>query len=73
MPYRTGDSPTRWTLFCVTALEALARFGKPETFNTVAGPLEQAGIQISMDGRWRWMDNVSVERLRARSSTARCG
>jgi putative transposase len=60
--------------FCVEALEeALARFGKPEIFNTdqgsqftsaaFIGVLEQAGIQISMDGRGRWMDNVFIERL----------
>ena len=60
--------------FCLSALEeALARFGKPEIFNTdqgsqftsvaFTGALEQAGIQISMDGRGRWMDNVFIERL----------
>jgi putative transposase len=60
--------------FCISALEeALARFGKPEIFNTdqgsqftstaFTGALEQAGIQISMDGRGRWMDNVFIERL----------
>ena len=60
--------------FCVTALEeALARFGKPEIFNTdqgsqftsaaFTGTLARAGIRISMDGRGRWMDNVFIERL----------
>jgi putative transposase len=60
--------------FCVEALdEALARFGKPEIFNTdqgsqftsaaFTGVLEKAGIRISMDGRGRWMDNVFIERL----------
>jgi putative transposase len=60
--------------FCIEALEeALARFGKPEIFNTgqgsqftsaaFTGVLEQASIQISMDGRGRWMDNVFIERL----------
>src|SRR5438270_2036908 len=60
--------------FCVAALEeALARFGKPEIFNTdqgsqftsqaFTGTLAAAGIQISMDGRGRWMDNVFIERL----------
>jgi putative transposase len=60
--------------FCVSALEeALVRFGKPEIFNTdqgsqftstsFTGTLERAGIQISMDGRGRWMDNVFIERL----------
>ena len=60
--------------FCVTALEqAIARFGKPEIFNTDQGSqftsfaftntLKDAGIRISMDGRGRWMDNVFIERL----------
>jgi len=60
--------------FCLDALdEALARFGKPEIFNTDQGSqftstaftsrLEAAGIRISMDGRGRWLDNVFVERL----------
>jgi putative transposase len=60
--------------FCVAALEeALLRFGKPQIFNTdqgsqftsmaFTGTLERAGIQISMDGRGRWMDNVFIERL----------
>jgi putative transposase len=60
--------------FCVAALEeALARFGKPEIFNTdqgsqfssavFTGTLAAAGVRISMDGRGRWMDNVFIERL----------
>jgi putative transposase len=60
--------------FCVTALEqALARFGKPEIFNTdqgsqftssdFTGLLAAAGVRISMDGRGRWMDNIFIERL----------
>ena len=60
--------------FCLAALEeALQRHGKPEIFNTdqgsqftsmaFTGLLAQAGIQISMDGRGRWMDNVFIERL----------
>jgi putative transposase len=60
--------------FCVAALEeALARFGRPEIFNTdqgsqftsaaFTGTLAAAGIKISMDGRGRWMDNVFIERL----------
>ena len=60
--------------FCVEALEeALARFGKPEIFNTDQGSqftggdftatLLRAGVRISMDGRGRWMDNVFIERL----------
>jgi putative transposase len=60
--------------FCVAALEdALARFGKPEIFNTDQGSqftsfaftnvLHEAEVRISMDGRGRWMDNVFIERL----------
>lgn len=60
--------------FCVAALqEALARFPKPEIFNTDQGSqftsidftdvLKKAAIQISMDGRGRWRDNIIVERL----------
>ncbi len=67
-------SNTMDTSFCVEALEeALARFGKPEIFNTdqgsqftstaFTGVLDRQGIKISMDGRGRWMDNVFVERL----------
>jgi putative transposase len=67
-------SNTMDTDFCVAALEeALARYGKPEIFNTDQGSqftsddftkaLEDAGIRISMDGKGRWMDNVMIERL----------
>ncbi len=60
--------------FCVDALEeALARYGKPEIFNTDQGSqftsieftavLKQHDIQISLDGKGRWRDNVFVERL----------
>jgi putative transposase len=62
------------TSFCLAALEdALARFGRPEIFNTdqgsqftsaaFTGALTAAGIKVSMDGRGRWMDNVFIERL----------
>jgi len=60
--------------FCVAALEeALARYGRPEIFNTDQGSqftsfaftdvLKHAGVRISMDGKGRWMDNVFIERL----------
>lgn len=60
--------------FCVEALaEALARYGKPEIFNTdqgsqftgfeFTGRLRDAGVTISMDGRGRCMDNIFIERL----------
>lgn len=67
-------SNTMDTDFCVDALEdALARYGKPEIFNTdqgsqftsdaFTGTLKGANIAISMDGKGRWVDNVMVERL----------
>ena len=53
--------------------EALAKYGAPEIFNTDQGSqftsadftsvLKQVGVQISMDGKGRWMDNVFIERL----------
>ena len=60
--------------FCLEAVEeALARYGKPEIFNTdqgsqftgaaFTGLLADNGIAISMDGRGAWRDNVFVERL----------
>jgi transposase InsO family protein len=60
--------------FCVEALEeALARYGKPDVFNTdqgsqftgadFTGVLANNGIAISMDGQGAWRDNVFVERL----------
>ena len=60
--------------FCVEALqEALRKYGKPEIFNTDQGSqftcgewidtLKAAGVQISMDGKGRWIDNVFIERL----------
>lgn len=60
--------------FCVEALEeALARYGKPDIFNTdqgsqftgeaFTGQLVRNGIAISMDGKGAWRDNVFVERL----------
>jgi len=62
------------TDFCVDALEeALGRYGCPDIFNTDQGAqftseaftdvLKEAGIDISMDGKGRWIDNVFVERL----------
>jgi putative transposase len=67
-------SNTMDTGFCIEALEeALARYGKPEIFNTDQGSqftsfdftslLNDHGIKISMDGKGRWMDNVFIERL----------
>ena len=60
--------------FCVDCLEeALRSHGKPEIFNTdqgsqftsdaFTGVLLREGIDISMDGRGRALDNIFVERL----------
>ena len=60
--------------FCIEAVEeALAKHGRPEIFNTdqgsqftsaaFTGLLYDNAIQISMDGRGAWRDNVFVERL----------
>ena len=60
--------------FCVDALqEALAKFGRPEIFNTDQGSqftsdewikvLQHAGVAISMDGQGRWIDDMFIERL----------
>ncbi len=67
-------SITMEAAFCIEALQAaLARHGKPETFNTdqgsqftgaaFTGVLAAKGIRISMDGKGAWRDNVFVERL----------
>ena len=59
--------------FCLDALEHALGVAQPEVFNSDQGAqftsteftsrLEGAGIQISMDGRGRALDNVFVERL----------
>jgi putative transposase len=60
--------------FCIAALEeALALYGTPEIFNTDQGSqftahpfvkvLLDAGVQVSMDGVGRAIDNVCIERL----------
>ena len=58
--------------FCVDALEeALALYGKPAIFNTDQGftseaftsVLKREQINISMDGKGCWRDNVFVERV----------
>jgi putative transposase len=59
---------------CVEALEeAILKYGPPEIMNTDQGSqftssafisvLEQHNVQISMDGKGCWRDNVFVERL----------
>ena len=67
-------SNTLTTDFCLDAVQdALAHYGLPEIFNTdqggqftsqeFTGLLTPHGIQISMDGKGCWRDNVCVERL----------
>ena len=72
LSYRVSNTLT--ADFCVAALEeALAHYGAPEIVNTDQGAqftstewvkmLKDAHIQISMDGKGRWIDNVFIERL----------
>jgi putative transposase len=59
--------------FCLEALDAALRRGQPDIFNTDQGVqftcsdfvdrLEDAKIQISMDGKGRCFDNIFTERL----------
>jgi putative transposase len=67
-------SNTLTTDFCMEAVqEAINRYGKPDIFNTdqgcqftsleFTGLLKDNSIQISMDGKGCWRDNVFVERL----------
>ena len=67
-------SNTLDTRFCVEALkEALDKYGAPDIFNTDQGcqftseayleAVESVGVDVSMDGRGRWIDNRFIERL----------
>lgn len=67
-------SNTLTARFCIDALrEALAKYGRPEIFNSDQGAqftsddftqvLGDHGVRISMDGRGRCHDNIFVERL----------
>ena len=66
--------PRRKTSFCTSALDWALQQGQPEIFNTDQGAqftseaftsrLEKHGVEISMDGRGRAMDNIFIERLR---------
>ena len=59
--------------FCVETLKDALREGDPEIFNTdqgsqftseaFTGLLLDQGIQVSMDGKGRYLDNIFVERL----------
>jgi putative transposase len=69
--WRLSNTLDGW--FCCEMLEEALGQGKPEIFNTDQGVqftaqawtsrLERAGVQISMDGKGRCLDNVFVERL----------
>lgn len=72
LSYRISN--TMDSSFCVEALEeAIATYGIPKIFNTDQGSqftsedftsvLKKHEIQISMDSKGRWMDNVFIERL----------
>lgn len=67
-------SVTLDSAFCLAALdEAIRRYGRPDIFNSdqgcqftsleFTGRLKTEGVQISMDGRGRALDNIFVERL----------
>ena len=66
-------SNTMDTGFCVAALEEALGKGRPEIFNTDQGAqftseaftqmLQEQGVQVSMDGKGRYLDNIFVERL----------
>lgn len=67
-------SPTLEADFCIEAVgQLLVQGGRCEVFNTDQGaqfttnrftqPLLDCGIQVSMDGRGRALDNIFVERL----------
>ena len=70
----TPDEP-----FCREALYSALSQGKPEIFNTdqgaqftateFTGTLEDAQVQVSMDGRGRALDNIFIERLRRSVNT----
>jgi putative transposase len=66
-------SNTLDSLFCVEALQESLKLAKPVIFNTDQGvqytakgfteTLEGNGIQVSMDGKGRAIDNIFIERL----------
>ena len=66
-------SNTMDTSFCVAALEEALGRGRPEIFNTDQGSqftseaftqtLQEQRVQVSMDGKGRYLDNIFVERL----------
>jgi putative transposase len=71
LAWRLSNSMT--TDFCIDALEAAIRdCGRPMILNTdqgsqftgtFVGVVQQHGIQLSMDGKGAWRDNLFIERL----------
>ncbi|MFQ5330410.1 MAG: IS3 family transposase [Thermodesulfobacteriota bacterium] len=61
------------TAFCMEALESALNSAKPEVINSDQGcqftssqwteKLQNEGIEISMDGKGRWADNIYIERF----------
>ncbi len=60
--------------FCISTLNnAIEKYWNPEIFNSdqwsqftsekITSILESNNIRISMDGKWRWADNIIIERL----------
>jgi putative transposase len=68
-----GVSITMDLAFCLDVLGQALSLGTPSLFNTDqgsqytspqhTGALEAAGVQVSMDGRGRYLDNIFTERL----------
>jgi putative transposase len=66
-------SNTLESTFCIEVLQQALQRDRPEIFNTDQGSqftsiaftavLQEAGIQISMDGRGRALDNIFIERF----------
>jgi putative transposase len=71
LSWELSNTMDKW--FCVDALQSALAYQKPEAFNTDQGSqftseaftsvLKEKGIQISMDGKGRCIDNVRIERL----------
>ena len=75
-------SNTMDTSFCVAALEEALGKGRPEIFNTDQGSqftseaftqtLQEQRVQVSMDGKGRYLDNIFGSGCGGASSTRRC-
>ena len=62
------------TGFCMAALEAVLGKGRPEIFNTDQGAqftseaftrmLQEQRVQVSMDGKGRYLDNIFVDGIK---------